>query len=214
MATEEKRMKQLGADAATWAANDIVPLQREICITVDGVNSTVKVGDGVSLHSALQVVSRRLSAEFNADIQTYLNGISTDVSAGPADAGKQVLLNSSGRVDDTMLPTGLQVGELNILGTVDFTALVPSPAGGHKAGDAYFNSTKGQFDGSWGFGQDASLNERPCEIGDMVIYDENISGFQFLQGRSIFEIIDRTNSADAPIGGLYNSGGTVMVRTS
>jgi len=210
MATEEKRMASLGADAATWAANDITPIEREICILLNGTESRMKLGDGVSAYSVLQFVSRRLGAEFNADVQTYLDSISVASSAGAADAGKHVLLDSAGQVDSTMLPSAFSVGQLNILGSIDFTALIPSPPGGHQAGDMYINTTVGQFNGSWGFGQDVNLNERPCEVGDLVLYDTNISGFHFIQGRSSFEIVDREHADDTaagnagvPIGGLY-----------
>jgi hypothetical protein len=219
MATEEKRMAQLVDNAAGWAANDIVPLRGEYAVEDAGVDSRIKVGDGASQYSVLNFVSRRTTAEFNADVDSRIAATSTDVSAGAANAGELVKLDSGGEIDASMIPGLTPGGEFNILGNIDFTAAPPSPPGGFQGGDAYFNTTAGQFDGAWLFGQDVNLNERGCEVGDLVIWDQIASAWQFVTGRRMIDLVDRDYLNDAaaagggvPIGGMYHTAGTVKVR--
>lgn len=219
MATEEKRMQQLKNDTAGWAANDITPLNAEWCVETNGADARAKIGDGALAYSNLNFVTRRTDAEFDSAATTLIDGMATDVSVGVGDAGKLVKLDSAGVIDSSMVSSGSGDGSFNILGSIDFTATPPTPGGGFSAGDVYFNTTAGQFHGAWLFGQDGSGNERPCEVGDMVVYDEIAAGWQFVQGKRSFALIDRDYADDTaaatggvPIGSLYHTSGAVKVR--
>lgn len=222
MATENKRPVMLRASSATWAVNDIVPLEGEICVTVNGVNSRIKVGDGVSLHSVLNFISRRTDAEFSVAVDTILAAESTDVSTGVPDAGKLVALDAAGVIDSSMI-SGVSGGSFTILGEVDFTAAPPvPPAAGYQAGDAYVNDTAGQFNAAWLFGLDALGNERSAQVGDIIIFDVTLGGgpgWRWFGSRRLLDLIDHDYANDAaasaggiPIGGLYHTSGAVKVR--
>lgn len=225
MAIEEKRMVQLNADAAGWGANDIVPLDGELTVETNGVDSRLKVGDGASAYSVLNHISRRSTAEFDAEVTALIAALSVDVSAGVADAGKLVLLDAAGIIDISMLPSSAGIGQLNILGEVDMTAAAPTPGGGFTVGDLYVNTTTGAADPTWLLGQDVNLNEVGVFADDMVLYDDLKSpapGWRLIPGQSrIAFLVDRDFADDTaagvggvPIGGTYHTAGALKVRVS
>lgn len=224
MAVIDERRVELRATAAIWAANDITPLAGELSIeTDDAANHRIKVGDGSLAYSALNYASRRTDAELTTDLDAYVVSNATDLSAGVADSGKLVLLDGTGIIDSSMLPSGTAV-EFTSLGEADFTAIAPAaPGGSYTTGQVYWGSTTGQFHPTWGFPDDALGNQPGCEIGDLLWYDLAKTGgasWRFIPGeqRTLY-LIDRNHASDAaaaeagvPIGSTYRNGGAVQIR--
>lgn len=228
MATENKRMQQLRATSGVWTLNDITPLAGELILYLDdGANIRLKIGDGVLAASALNFISRRTQAELDTAIGVYNTANGVDVSTGAPDAGKLVLLASSGLIDSSMLP-GVGTVTWNFLGTADFTAAQPAaPGGSYATGDVYFNTTTGQVDATWGWPDDVPNTAQPGAFqGDLAWYDLDkggvgVPGWRLIGGEQrLMYLINRDYANDAaaaaggvPVGGTYHNSGAVVVRT-
>ncbi len=228
MAIKNERMQQLRNTAAIWAANDITALSGEFLFeTDDPANIRIKIGDGTLAYSALAFVSRRTQAEFDAAVAAYVIANGVDLSAGVADAGKLVLLSSSGLIDSSMLPSTSTVA-WNFLGEAAFTGSLPAaPGGTYNTGDVYFNSVTGQVDPTWGWPDDANAAQPGAFKGDLAYYDLDkdgvgVPGWRLIAGeeRAMY-LIDRDYANDGaaaiggvPVGGTYHNSGSVIVRTT
>lgn len=189
MATVNARMRQLVGPTAAWAANDLVLGDGEIGIEQLADKSVrIKVGDGARAFSALPYLDKNIVPA------------SVTSSAGAADAGKLVALDTTGKISSTMvvLPkvsssagaadAGKLValdaagkisatmislpGAMVLKGAIDPSA--PAPAGA-VAGDFYLVNPAGTTDASFGAAGGVAVVE-----GDALIM--TATGWDIIEG--------------------------------
>lgn len=149
MATEFKRMLQLGDTELNWTAAGFVPVYREWCVELlpDGTFRG-KVGNGVDDYPTLPYFTGYTEAEVQAIVNAYVATLGIQTSTGAPDDGKLVRLNASGLVDNSMLPASAFFGWIRDLGGIN--AIDNGPTGSEVAGDMYQHTIgSGKYHVDW-----------------------------------------------------------------
>jgi hypothetical protein len=128
MAIELKRFINISGTPGEWTSDDIVILEGEIAVSLNGAESSMRIGDGVLLYSNLAVVSRRPDAELTAYINANRAANAVDKSTGIPNAGLLALLDANGVFDATFMPD---------VGASDFVDDDAAAAGGVPLGWIY-----------------------------------------------------------------------------